>query len=518
MISPMNLFSLLPLLPLLAIATPSPDAAPAPAPAADVESRYNPFRIPVVHTENQARQNHPDLQVRQEWLKNAASGLRKKYEAHLDERGQEMVKRDRMIRREEERRVKRATGSVQMTDVGIDASYAGQVSIGNPAQNFLLILDTGSSDCWVADTDCTDSACSGLTKFRPSSSSTYQSAKRPFDISYGSGDASGLIASDTITMGGFTVQNQGFAVVNSTSSNLINAPMSGLMGLAWSSIAQTRATPFWQALAASGSWTSQEMGVFMARWRGVAGVQQVESNGGSLYLGGTDTSLYTGNINYISIPTSNTDYWRIPLEGVTVGGSTVSVSLSNGQQPSTAIDTGTTLIAAPPSAIRAIYSAIPGAAAMSSSQYQGLYQFPCRSVPNVTLQYGGLKYSIAAADMSLGSFTRDTSMCTGAFFEMDISSQSPIQWIVGASFLKNVYSVYRYNPPAIGFAQLSGSVNSVSNGTSPATTGGGTISGGGSSGTGSSSGSTSGAGRKAGTALGLSLGMIGAVAGLMVAL
>lgn len=81
------------------------------------------------------------------------------------------------------------------------------------------------------------------------------------------------------------------AVVNDTSSNLISAPMSGLMGLAWSSIAQTGATPFWQALAASGTWTTQEMGVYMARWRGVSGVQTVESAGGSLMLGYVDTIL-----------------------------------------------------------------------------------------------------------------------------------------------------------------------------------------------------------------------------------
>lgn len=164
------------------------------------------------------------------------------------------------------------------------------------------------------------------------------------------------------------------------------------------------------------------------------------------------------------------------------------LQLSSGSQPSTAIDTGTTLIAAPPTAVQAIYNAIPGAVAMSSSQYEGLYQFPCNNIPNITLQYGGLSYAISSADLSLGSFTDDSSMCTGAFFEMDISSQSPIQWIVGASFLKNVYSVYRYNPPAIGFAQLAGSVNSVSNGTSPATTGGGTT------GSGSSGNSTSGSG------------------------
>lgn len=54
-------------------------------------------------------------------------------------------------------------------------------------------------------------------------------------------------------------------------------------------------------------------------------------------------------------------------------------------------------------------------------------------------------------------------------------SQSPISWIVGASFLKNVYSIYRYQPSAIGFAALSGQSNTVSNGTNTPTTGGGTI-------------------------------------------
>ena len=76
---------------------------------------------------------------------------------------------------------------------------------------------------------------------------------------------------------------------------------------------------------------------------------------------------------------------------------------------------------------------------------------------------------------------------------MSSGSQSPISWIVGASFLKNVYSVFRYNPLAIGFAQLSGSAQSVSNGTSvggTATNGGGTTGSGG-NGTGSSGGSNS---------------------------
>jgi hypothetical protein len=79
-----------------------------------------------------------------------------------------------------------------------------------PAQNFLLILDTGSSDMWVADQDCTTNTCSELDRFNTASSSTYEASSTPFQISYGSGDAAGLITRDTVTMGGFTIQNQGF--------------------------------------------------------------------------------------------------------------------------------------------------------------------------------------------------------------------------------------------------------------------------------------------------------------------
>lgn len=156
----------------------------------------------------------------------------------------------------------------------------------------------------------------------------------------------------------------------------------------------------------------------------------------------------------------------------------------------------------------------------AESGYDGYWQYPCSTVVNATLQYGGLAYGISNADFNLGPFTQDNSMCTGAFFEMDLSSQSPISWIVGASFLKNVYSVFRYNPLAIGFAQLSGTAQTVSNGTTTGGTStnstgtGGTPDSGSGSGTGSGtgSGSAGGAGHGAVACLGaVAIGSVGAI-------
>lgn len=77
-------------------------------------------------------------------------------------------------------------------------------------QEFGVILDTGSSDLWVADTDC--STCGGSTAlYDPVKSSTYNASGQITDIRYGSGEVVGEIVADTVSMGGFTVTNQIFS-------------------------------------------------------------------------------------------------------------------------------------------------------------------------------------------------------------------------------------------------------------------------------------------------------------------
>ncbi|ADV23137.1 endopeptidase [Cryptococcus gattii E566] len=448
-------------------------------------------RVPL--TPLNSRQYSDDLAERQSWLLDQAKGLRSKYAPHLGERGQELRRRDIIdagIKKRKRANQKRATGTVSLTDVGLDASYAGQVSIGTPAQNFLVIMDSGSSDLWVAGSACTDNFCKQTYTFDTNASSSFTASSDAFNITYGSGDADGTLGTDTVSMGGFTVTDQTFGVVTTTSADLISYPLSGLMGLAWQSIASSGATPFWQTLAASGKWDAPEMGVYLKRYRGDNTASQVETDGGEILFGGLNSSLYNGSFNYISIDKSDEDYWRIPLEALTIQGNSVSISSSfGGSNPSCAIDTGTTLIGVPSQTAYNIYSQIQGAEALSaSSGYEGYYQYPCDTQVSVSLQFGGMSYSISNADMNLGSFTRDTSMCTGAFFAMDLSSRSPVQWIVGASFIKNVYTSFRYNPVAIGFAELVGGSSVSAGNSSSSTTSGGTSGSGGSGGGSSSSG------------------------------
>ncbi len=106
------------------------------------------------------------------------------------------------------------------------------------------------------------------------------------------------------------------AVVTQISSNLLTAPVSGLMGLGFATIASSDATPFWEALANSQGTLDQPLMAFqLTRFVDDAQAQQLEP-GGTFNLGSTNSSLFTGDIDYQSIPNGQQGYWIQELTGM----------------------------------------------------------------------------------------------------------------------------------------------------------------------------------------------------------
>ncbi|POW12933.1 hypothetical protein PSTT_04121 [Puccinia striiformis] len=313
-----------------------------------------------------------------------------------------------------------------------DLEYFTSIYIGTPPQSLNVILDTGSSDLWIASANCTISTgCSnGLgPRFDPVNSSSTFTTNTPFSIKYGSGSATGKMYTDNITFAGYRLPPQKFAVVDTVSSELLSKDVSGLMGLGFQPLASSGVTPIWQTIMNN---TNNNMNVTFPGF----------SFGLTRYKYNSTTRNVNGN----------------------------SLNLNSQSSPNVAIDTGTTLIGGPANEVKQFYSHVIGSTPASGS-YQGYYSYPCNSSVFVTFKFGGKNYTMAPEDFNLGPFGSN-GRCLGSVFELELSgaSRSLISWVIGDSFLKNVLSIYRYVPAAVGFAKLSSQFNNT--GASVVTVGG----------------------------------------------
>lgn len=370
---------------------------------------------------------------------------------------------------------RQSSAAIPITNQGSDTSYFGVVNIGTPSQSFDVVLDTGSSDLWVAANNC-QSCPSGTPEFDPSKSTSLQSSTTNLELHYGSGAVAGTLAADTVSMGPYTIQQQTFVVVDQITSGLIDGSLAGIMGLAFESISNTQATPFWQALLNNNQFQSPEMSFWITRFLNDASATD-EEPGGVLTLGGTNSTLFTGDIDFQNFPSgTQASFWLQTVTAVTVNGK--SVTIPTGNSALAAIDTGTTLIGGPSAAVASIWAAVPGSRALTG-QMAGFFGFPCTTDVEISMSFGGKSWPISINDMNLG--TVGSGLCAGGIFDIsqgtDITTGSGTpNWIVGDTFLKNVYSVFRANPPSVGFAELSNAAGG-SSGTPGSATGSATITG-----------------------------------------
>ncbi|WVN89444.1 uncharacterized protein L203_104667 [Cryptococcus depauperatus CBS 7841] len=339
-------------------------------------------------------------------------------------------------------------GDIQLTNHNLDTSYSASLTVGTPVQSLNVVLDTGSSDLWVASDKCHTASCSTMSRYDSSSSSSSVDLTTAFSIQYGSGTASGTLLQDIVTLGGYSVASQTFASCDDVSSGLLSSGVSGIMGLSWKALAYSKATPWWITLAKSSSWSEPLFAFYLARYRNVAGASSEEKKGGLATFGYLDSSLYSGDITYVSIA-DDAQYWQIPIDSAVIQGSSIPLGSSN----MAAIDTGTTLIGGPEAIVAAIYAKIHGARRMTGP-YSSYYEYPCNTNIQFDLAFGGYTIGITDQDFNLGRYSSDQTMCTGAVYIQTLSSLSPIQWIVGDAALKNTYTIFRYQPAAVGFAAL----------------------------------------------------------------
>jgi Eukaryotic aspartyl protease len=113
-------------------------------------------------------------------------------------------------------------------------------------------------------------------------------------------------------------------------------------------------------------------------------------NDGEITFGGLDPTKFDPSTLVTLDNVSPSGFWEANIDSVTVNGTDLGLTGRSG-----ILDTGTTLIIAPPADAAAVHAAIPG----SQSDGQGGYTIPCTTTASVALSFGGTSFAIDVRDI-----------------------------------------------------------------------------------------------------------------------
>nr|XP_003220239.1 PREDICTED: embryonic pepsinogen [Anolis carolinensis] len=310
----------------------------------------------------------------------------------------------------------------------LDTEYYGTINIGTPPQAFTVVFDTGSSNLWVPSTYCSDAPCQNHPRFDPSQSSTFENTQQTMSIQYGTGSMQGILGYDTLTVTGITVPKQEFALSSSEPGVFFTyVPFDGILGLGYPSIAVSDVTPVFDNMMNEGLVQENLFSVYLGRG----------GTGSIITFGGIDESYYTGSINWI--PVTEQGYWQIELDSILVNGE--AIACSDGCQA--IVDTGTSLVAGPPSDISNLQNAI-GA---TPGQY-GQYDINCGNLgnmPDVVFVINGIQFPLTPTAYTLEESQEE---CHSGFQNM-----SGYLWILGDVFIREYYSIFDRANNQVGLAK-----------------------------------------------------------------
>ncbi|KAJ3497995.1 hypothetical protein NLG97_g1473 [Lecanicillium saksenae] len=322
---------------------------------------------------------------------------------------------------------------------GTDYSYFIQVGIGSKGTKLYMLVDTGAGSSWVMGTDCTSEACAKHDSFGSGQSDTLSVSDKDFSVAYGSGKVKGKLATDTISVAGMSFKYK-FGLASTTSDEFKDFAFDGILGLSMGSGASDN---FLNTLASSGAVKSTVFGVALSR-------AADGGTSGEIKFGGINPAKHTGDIKYSPVASTSGD-WAINLDDMSYNG-----KKSGAGGKLAYIDTGTTYIFGPASLTDKIHNVIDGA--KKDGQY---YEVPCDSSKPITLTFSGVDYQIAAKDWVAPK--NGDGKCFSNIYAQEVVKDS---WLMGATFLKNVYAVFDKDGKRIGFAPAAGSSGSSSSSSS----------------------------------------------------
>jgi len=329
-----------------------------------------------------------------------------------------------------------SSGTVDVTDASV--TYTASVGVGNPATQYTLLIDTGSSNTWVG----------AATKYVKTSTS--QSTGNSVNVSYGSGSFSGTEFTDTVTLSdSLVIDNQSIGVASTaTGFNDVDGILGvGPVDLTSNTVSNTDTVPtVTDNLFSQGTISQDSLGISFEP------STSTDQQNGTLTFGDIDTSLTSSDVSFTPITSTSpaSNYWGID-QTVTYGDSTTILDTTAG-----IVDTGTTLLLLATDAFQAYQQATGGV----EDQTTGLLtitedQF--NSLESLFFNIGGVQYELTAnAQIWPRALNSQIGGEEGNIYLIASDLGSPsgqgLDFINGFGWLQRFYSVFDTGNAQVGFA------------------------------------------------------------------
>lgn len=339
------------------------------------------------------------------------------------------------------------------------------ITIGTPAQNLSLSLDTGSSDIWVNVPNSTycaadDDPCSSTGLFNTKDSSTLEVLDYEMNATYAAGFlAAGPYATDKLVIGDATVKDMQFALAEVSKNpgkfdffffpilqfngiwlilGMSGLCIDGILGIGYASATYAAANlgkeyaNLPKALVKSGAIKSPAYSLWLNKFDGT----------GSLLFGGVNKAKYQGELQTVPIVPVHGRYYSlaIALTDISLKGTDGTKSYTTRLPLSVSLDTGGPLIALPKELVDPIYKEV-GASPSTTDSFPYI---PCdmsKADYNVTFSFSSATVTIPLRELIFDDKYAAPGIPDGACI-FGLTYSEPGVNIMGDPFLRGAYVVY----------------------------------------------------------------------------
>jgi len=313
-------------------------------------------------------------------------------------------------------------------------AYYGEVTVGAPAQRFMVVYDTGSGNLIVPSSKCQSVACKWHARFREDQSSKFRSNVCGFyngspsnriKITFGTGYIRGECVEDEICIGGLCTSAGFIAATEESEHPFSSFRFDGVMGLSQSTLSRSNDFNMMHQLSSRHSLKQPVFSVFLS---------QEEDETSEVTFGDVVKEHMASELFWVPL-TGESGYWEVEMEDITLNERRQRIC----EDCRVVVDTGTSMLAGPSEIMLQLRRLLK--VRTDCSNYEDL--------PKLGFIIGGRILSLYPSDY----VSRTPGWgCRVSLMNLNVPPPMGPIFIFGIPFLQRYYTVYDEPNKQVGFA------------------------------------------------------------------